>query len=381
MFDDTNNSSAQHHALRRQHLQQSLIAEQLDLLLVTNPFNVTYLTGFSGESSYLAVGRDRTILISDGRFVQQMADECPGLETHFRPTSQTLPQVTAEVLSKLGIRSVGFESGHLTVAEWETLRELTKTIDWKGKPDRVERLRIIKDASEVAQICEAIGIAERAFIAFCNLLRPEDSEKDLADALESHIRRIGGKCSSFPSIVAVGERSALAHAPPTQRSVAESDFLLVDWGASGRFYKSDLTRVILTRKNSAFSHGRGFRRPGPKLEEIHELVLRAQQAALAVIRPGVKGQEVDAAARAVFAEAGYSDHFGHGLGHGIGLEVHEGPTLRPKSEAILQPGMVVTVEPGLYFPGWGGVRIEDDVLVTADGYNVLTSVPRELTPI
>src|SRR5438034_2579039 len=353
-------------ALRRERLAQALSEQGLGCFLVSNPTNVTYLTGFSGESSYLLLAKNRTVLISDFRFIEQLAEECPGLETHIRPATQTLRQAAGEVITKLGIRTLGFEGTHLTVADLETLREQAKTVDWKDCRDRVEQLRAVKDPSEVSAIREAIGIAERAFAAFKALLRPHDQEKDLSDALEMYVRRSGGRCTSFPSIVAVGPRAALPHAPPTSKAVAEAELLLVDWGASGRFYQSDLTRVLTKRTIS------------PKLEEVYQVVLTAQARALREIRPGVKAQDVDAVARTCIAAAGYGDHFGHGLGHGIGLQVHEAPALRPTSTTVLQPGMVGTVEPGIYLPGWGGVRIEDDVLVTPDGCEVLTSVPKDL---
>src|SRR5262249_36649098 len=163
-------------------------------------------------------------------------------EAHIRPPALSLHHAVAEVLNKLGFHAVGLESGHLTIAEGELLRDLAKTISWKPLRDRVERLRAIKDPSEIAEIREAIQFAERAFTVFRALLRPDDQEKDLCDAMEGYIRRVGGQCSSFPSIIAVGERAALPHAPPTRKAVHEADLLLVDWGASGRLYKSDLTR-------------------------------------------------------------------------------------------------------------------------------------------
>jgi Xaa-Pro aminopeptidase len=355
-------------ACRRQNLARFLQQESLDALLISNPVNVTYLTGFSGESSYLILGTTNTLLVSDARFTVQIQEECPGLDTHIRPTSQPLPQAVAEVLGKLGARTVGFEAAHLTVADLETLSQLMPAISWKGARDRVESLRVVKDPSEVAQIREAIAIAERAFTMCQAMLRPEDTEKELSDNLEYYVRRAGGRCTSFPSIVAVGDRAALPHAPPTNRRVAEADLLLVDWGASGRFYQSDLTRVLATRTIS------------PKLEQVYQVVLRAQARAIAAIRPGVPAQAVDAVARNVIEEAGFGQYFGHGLGHGIGLEIHEAPALRQTSAVPLQAGMVVTVEPGIYLPGWGGVRIEDDVLVTPDGGEVLTHVPKDPIP-
>jgi Xaa-Pro aminopeptidase len=362
-------------AQRRQRLAAALAEEGLDLLLVSNPVNMTYLTGFSGESSHLLLGRDRTVLVSDGRFVQQLAEECPGLEVVIRAPIQPLPEATAAAINKLGPRTIGFESAHLTVAEHEQLRELTPSRNWKGGRDRVEHLRLLKDAGEVKQIQEAIHIAERAFAMFRALLEPQDTEKLLSDALESFVRRAGGRCTSFPSIVAVGARAALPHAPPTAARVDEADMLLVDWGACGRFYKSDLTRVLVTRKNATLSAAGAVE---PKLAAVYAVVLQAQQKALATIRPGARAGDVDAAARGVIEGAGYGDYFNHSVGHGLGLQVHEAPLLKPGSQAVLQAGMVVTVEPGIYLPGWGGIRIEDDVLVTEDGCTVLTTVPKDL---
>lgn len=377
-------------APRRERLARLLADEGLDALAVTDEVSVTYLTGFTGDSSVLViarglssalvVARGRSVLVSDPRYVGQIADECPDLETHIRPAAQKLPAAVCEVLTKLGCRDVGFESAAVTVDELETLRGLAPAINWKPGRDRVEQLRLIKDDAEVAEIREAVAIAERAFDAFRALLRPEDREKDLADALDGYLRRAGAAGSSFPPIVAANDRAALPHCPPTGRTVGTGGMLLVDWGASGpRGYKSDLTRVLDTRKTSPFSAvTAGAGGNGPSLERVYEVVLRARQRALDALRPGAEARAVDAAARAAIAEAGYGDFFGHGLGHGIGLEVHEAPALRPHSETVLRPGMVVTVEPGVYLPGWGGVRVEDDVLVTPDGHEVLTHVPREL---
>jgi Xaa-Pro aminopeptidase len=358
-----------HPLRRRSKLAACLRKEGLDALLITNPHNVTYLTDFSGESSHLILTRERSLLVSDFRFTEQIKEECPGLEAKIRPTTQTLHAAVGETLTKLGCHTVGFESSALTVADLETLREQAPAVDWKPGKDRVEALRAIKDASELAQLREAVGIAERAFAMFRAMLRPTDTEKELSDALEMYVRRAGGTASSFPAIVAVDERAALPHAPPTERTLAESELLLVDWGASGRFYKSDLTRVLPTRKVTA------------RLEKIHGIVLKAQQKAIRAIRPGIEGKAVDAEARGHIEHEGYGKYFGHGLGHGLGLQVHEAPMVRPNVDVILQPGMVVTVEPGIYLPGWGGVRIEDDVLVTPDGCEVLTSVPRDLVAL
>jgi Xaa-Pro aminopeptidase len=354
---------------RRQKLLRALREERLDAFLITSPHNVTYLTGFTGDATYLILGRDRVLLVSDFRFITQIEEECPGLEAKIRPPTQTLQAATGEALTELGFGSVGFESSTMSVAELETLREQAKTVDFKGGKERVESLRAVKDATEIDAIRYAIAVAEKAFAMFQAMLRPSDTEKELGDAMEMYVRRAGGSSTSFTPIIAVDERAALPHAPASSRTLAEADLLLVDWGANGRLYKSDLTRVLATRRIS------------PKLERVHAVVLKAQQQALRAIRPGATGRAVDAEARSVIEKEGFGKFFGHGLGHGLGLQIHEAPMLRPNSEAVLEAGNIVTVEPGIYLPGWGGVRIEDDVLVTPDGCEVLTSVPRELVQV
>ena len=359
-----------HHSLRRERLRPALDAEDIDALLITSGHNVTYLTGFTGDSSFVVLTADRALLISDPRYVGQIGDECPEVETHIRPMTRKLHEAVGDVLTGLGVRHVGCESA-LTLAEAEALVEAAPTIEWVPAADRVEKLRAIKDEVEIASIREAVEIAERAFAVFRGLLTPDDTEKALADAMDHYVRRCGGVRCSFPPIVAVGDRAALPHCPPTARRVGECDLLLVDWGAvSPGLYRSDLTRVLPThRKASSMSD---------RLRSIHALVLRAQEAAIRAVYPGAVGKDVDAAARSVIADGGYGDHFSHGLGHGVGLQIHEAPAVRPLSETVLEPGMVITIEPGIYLPGWGGVRIEDDVLVTPDGHEVLTRVAKDL---
>ena len=362
-------------ASRRDRLRQAAVEEGLDVVLITHPINVTYLTGFSGEASYLILTKTKTLLVSDGRFSGQLAEECPDLETYIRPPDQPLPDAAIARLTLLAPRSIGFESGHLTVAEFATLRDGVKTADWKPANDRVEKLRIVKDASEIAQIREAIKIAEKAFAIFRAMLRPDDTEKDLTDALESYVRKAGGKESAFPPIVAVGPRAALPHAPASLHRVNENPLLLIDWGAQGAFYKSDLTRVLWTYNNVAFPGGL---QPSPQLQAIYAIVAEAQARAIAAMRPGASSKAIDTIARGYIAEQGYGKFFNHGLGHGFGLQIHEAPFFRPNVDVPLQAGMVVTCEPGIYLPDWGGVRIEDDILITPDGPEVLTRCPREL---
>lgn len=364
-------------ARRREALAKLLVEEQVDALLISSVVNVTYLTGFSGDTSYLILGKDRTLLVSDGRYTEQIAEECPGLETYIRPPTQTITAAAVENLSKMCYRSVGFESSCMTVAEREKLAELCPAIAWKPGSDRVEKLRMVKDDSELAEIREAIAIAERAFDMFRAALRLDESEKDLSDAMEMHIRRAGGECSSFRPIVAADARAALPHAPPTRQLIADADLILVDWGASGPRYKSDLTRVLMARRFSVAGRSWPLRLDFDQLQKVYTAVRTAQEQAFRAIRPGAKAADVDAAARSAIAEAGFGALFVHGLGHGIGLQVHEGPGIRASSTDVLQAGMVFTIEPGIYLPGQFGVRIEDDVRVTEDGCEVLTHVARD----
>lgn len=353
-------------ATRRDRLNRLVRKAGAEGLLVTNFTNVTYLTGFTGDDSHLLLTPREAVIVSDFRYTTQLAEECPGLRIHIRTTSTKLLDAVADVVRSAKIRQAAFEAESLSVAGYHQLAgKLSKTI-LAPTSGLVEQLREIKDKEEVAEIRLAARQAERAFGVLRATLRPEQTEKEAADSLEHQLRLFGAKGSSFPPIVAVGARSALPHARPGEERIGSSDFVLVDWGATARQYKSDLTRLIVTARIS------------PKLERVYGLVLKAQRQAIAAIRPGRTGREVDAVARDIIGEGGFGKQFGHGLGHGVGLDIHEAPRLSVTNEQPLKAGMVITVEPGIYLPGWGGVRIEDDVLVTRDGHEVLTDCPKEL---
>jgi Xaa-Pro aminopeptidase len=365
---------------RREALRRLLVEKKLPALLVTDETNVSYLTGFTGDSSFLLVTPERELLISDQRYTQQLEEECPGLELAIRGPGSRLPDFTAEVVGLLNLPRLGIEGEAMTVAFHEKLRKVRSfpPVAPVGQPwmkagplittaGLVESLREIKDAGEIATIRQAVRVAEQAFATIRGRLAPGRTEKEIADELEFQIRLGGGTCGAFPSIVGVGPRAALPHGRPIEGSrIGDHDFVLIDWGARYQLYHSDLTRILVTGKLS------------PQLQTVYGVVLTAQRAAIAAIRPGAVMKDVDRAARAVIEDAGYGPQFGHSLGHGIGLAVHEQPRLAPDQDRKLAPGMVVTVEPGIYLPGWGGVRIEDDVLVTDDGHEVLTNVPKEL---
>jgi Xaa-Pro aminopeptidase len=336
--------------------------EKLDAILVIGEANVSYLTGFTGDSSYLLLGPDHELLISDFRYVTQLSEECPGLETSIRTSEIKLHEATIAVLAESGVKRLGVE-GHLMSLELHgQLQEKLEGIEFVPQNSVIENeLRAIKDATEIAELREAVGLAARGLEFLKALLTPDLTEREAAFELEHAVRRFGGAGLSFPAIIAVGDRAALPHYRPSNLRIGENPLLLVDWGVNTTGnYKSDLTRTLFTGK------------PTRRHEKVYRTVLKAQQAAIAAIRPGAVCQDVDAVARKVIKKAGYGKNFGHGLGHGIGLHIHEQPRFAPKVTTELVPGMVVTVEPGIYLPGWGGVRIEDDVLVTREGCEVLS---------
>ncbi len=346
------------HARRVEALRATWSQEKdpSDVVLVSSVANVTYLTGFQGDSSTLLVLPDRLMAITDGRYTEQFARESPGLEVYVRPVGQSMITGVAEVASKLGIKRLAFEKNVLTVADFEHLKEKAPTLELRGIAGWVEGLRRIKDEAEIQAIRESIAIAEQAFERFRAEVRPGRTEKELADALDSHLRACGASGPAFPTIVAAGRNAALPHYQPSPNArLGEDDLLLVDWGASGWPYKSDLTRVLTTGKVT------------PKFQEVYRSVLSAQSRAIEAIRPGVSAKAIDAEARKALKETGYGEFFNHGLGHGFGIEIHERPFLGREPDETLEAGMVLTIEPGVYLPDWGGIRIEDDVLVTEGG--------------
>jgi Xaa-Pro aminopeptidase len=352
-------------AARRDKLRKLFRKQGLDALLVTNFVNVTYLTGFTGDDSYLLVLEKGEVVISDPRYTTQLEEECPGMEASIRAPGVGMVERIAQIAQQAKVSKLGIEGTSLTVAARDEIAKALPKIELVSTTNLVEDLRVIKDKDEITAIRQAIWFAERAYGILKASLRPERTEKEVADELENNIRLFGGKGCSFQSIIAVGARAALPHARPTNQKIGADDFVLVDWGANGGQYMSDLTRVLVTGKIS------------PKLERIYRVVLSAQEQAIAAIKPGKTGHEIDEVARTSIAKAGFGKNFGHGLGHGIGLEIHEGPRLAAGHHRKLEPGMVVTVEPGIYLPGWGGVRIEDDVLVTKTGCEVLTTLGKQ----
>lgn len=351
-------------AKRRRKLSTAMRKAGLESLLVSHEPNVRYLTNFTGDSSLLLLGRGVELMISDSRFETQLKQECPDLETIIRTSRTTLTDCLTETLAQRKIKRVGIEGSSMTVSEFRKLSEKLPDVEFVPVEGLVEELREIKDQHEIAAIRRAIDQAQVAFQGVQAMFTPEMTEREVAHELEHLMRRRGAVKAAFDPIVGVGPQSALPHYRPAHARLSDSPFVLIDWGAvESEGYHSDLTRVLCTSKIP------------PKLDKLYRVVLQAHDSAIRELRPGVAGKVVDAVARKVIADAGFEKFFGHGLGHGIGLEIHEGPRLSPLAERILQPGMVITIEPGIYLPGVGGVRLEDDVLITEDGYEVLTSTP------
>lgn len=359
-------------ALRRARLVSLMKKNGLKSMLVTDFVNVTYLTGFSGDDSYLLVFPDRALLLSDSRYTEQIREESPSVEAVIRrPGEGMLTTISRELSRNFGGKKpplLGVEADSMTLFLADRLGETLPSLDILPITSLVESLREIKDRSEIAAIERSIRCAEAGFNAVRSELSPEMSETDVRDLLEYRMRQAGADDRGFPTIAAVGRRAALPHAVPLRdRRVSDGELLLIDWGAKKDFYISDLTRVMITT-----------RRPSKKLKKIYDVVLTAQKTAIRAIRPGAVAERIDAAARNVIEQAGYGELFGHSLGHGLGLVVHDRGGLAIGNKTVLRPGMVLTVEPGIYDPAWGGIRIEDDVLVTRDSARVLSDgFPKE----
>ncbi len=352
-------------ANRTEQLRALFAGAEIDCLVVMRPENRVYLSGFTGSSGWLAITAEAAYLLTDFRYTEQAGAEAPDftIVRHGRLIADTL----REILARAKVTRVGFEADYTTFQTATGLREKLDFAELIPTTGLVERLRLIKDAAEVRRLRQAVRIGDAAFAHILGVLRPGLTETEVALELEFFMRRQGASGNSFDPIVASGPRASLPHAQPTGRVLGAGEGVKMDFGCVYEGYCSDLTRTVFLGSVS------------DKQKEIYDIVLQAQLAALAAIKPGVTGAEVDAVARNLIAESGYGDNFGHGLGHGVGLYIHEDPRLSPGYEGRLEPGMVVTVEPGIYLPGWGGVRIEDMVLVNENGCENLTEAPKALT--
>ncbi len=338
----------------------------IDALLINNPRDIRYLTGFIGDDSWAVVPirSSAVTVISDSRFDEQIRRDAPHVTVMMRKGS-----VSDEIknwMEHRGIEKLGLQEGHITLSQRRALAKKLGAKRLVAIDDGLIQQRSVKNEHEIKAIRRALKIQQEAYQRTLAWIEPGQSENEVAAYLEYQMRSLGADGPSFPTIIAADANASLPHAVPGSRKVRPRGSVLIDWGARWNGYCSDLTRVIAIGKMK------------PKVREIYIIVRDAQQAAIETIAPGVPAKQVDTAARQLIDKAGYGSHFGHSLGHGLGLDVHEQPTLSSRSHGVLEPGQVVTVEPGIYLPGVGGVRIEDDVLVTARGRRVLSRLPSDL---
>jgi Xaa-Pro aminopeptidase len=349
---------------RLKSVHKLLNACQADGLLFTSLENIRYLSGFTGSDGAVVVTAQKSFFLTDSRYWTQAEAEIKGSEiVHYRRKMEGI----ASLLSDLKLRNIGFESPTLTVSLHRSLVEKLGT-DVRLLPfeDEIKNLRAVKDPGELAIMRKAIEIASGAFDHALTIAREGVLEKDVAFEMEFFMKRKGAESLAFDTIVASGPRAALPHGKASDKRISRGDLILFDYGAAFEGYHSDETCTVVC----------GF--PAAEQKKVYQIVKDAHDRAVESVRPGMSIHEVDAAARDYIKECGYGDYFGHGLGHGVGLAIHEDPTINAENKGILQEGMVFTIEPGIYIPNWGGVRIEDMVRVTSKGAEVLTRQPKDL---
>ncbi|WP_283777480.1 Xaa-Pro peptidase family protein [Paenibacillus sp. J2TS4] len=349
---------------RLTRLREAMQQAELEALFITNGYNRKYLTGFTGSSGYVLVTEERAVLLTDFRYTAQASEQAQGFEVveHSRKAILTV----REILQKHQIGRLGFEQNDVTYGTYLSYFADLGSIELVPTERIVEKLRMIKDEDELQIMKEAAALADETFSFIQTKLKPGVSEKQIALEMEFFMRSKGATSTSFDTIVASGERSALPHGVASERLLGTNEYVKLDFGAYYKDYCSDLTRTVC------------LGRPTDKHKEIYQIVLEAQMHTLAHLQPGMTGKQADALARDVIKRAGYGDCFGHSTGHGLGMEIHEAPTLSHVSDTVLEPGMTVTVEPGIYLPGFGGVRIEDDIVITETGVERLTHSDKNL---
>ncbi|MFC0335365.1 M24 family metallopeptidase [Paenibacillus sepulcri] len=336
-----------------------------DGILITSAANRRYLSGFTGSAGVLLITEAHSWLITDFRYMTQ----APLQAAAFTVVEHGLNMLDTvkELAASAGIRKLAFEEDHVVYKEYASWKQQLGSIELVPAEGAVEALRLIKDEAELTVMIEAAALADDTYKHILSFIKTGVSERSIALEMEMFMRSKGATSSSFDTIVASGERSALPHGVASERIIGRDEFVKLDFGAYYNGYCSDLTRTVVIGT------------PTDKHKEIYAIVLEAQLTALAGIKPGMTGRDADLLAREVITRYGYGDFFGHGTGHGLGMEIHEAPRLSKTGNVVLQPGMTVTVEPGIYLPGFGGVRIEDDIVITETGNSLLTSSPKELT--
>lgn len=353
---------------RLERLRAELRHRELDALLITDPINRRYFSGFTGSAGSLLVTADRAVLLSDFRYQEQAPREAPLYDFRLVQGDTKLAEQLPDLVSDLHVSRLGFESDHMSVARFNTLRQGAKDggveVTW-SEVQGLAQLRQVKDAGELALLQRAIRITDEAFAVVQALMQPTMHERDLAWELEKAMRERGADGISFDIIVAAGPNGAQPHARAGDQQLGVGRPIVIDYGAQVAGYHADMTRTVILGQ------------PDDQFWTIYNTVLEAQEAAIKQIRPGMNSVEADAIARDLIKAAGYGDYFGHSLGHGVGLDVHEGPRLSFLGSDTLPVGAVFSIEPGIYLPDWGGVRIEDLALLTDDGPKVLSQATKD----
>jgi Xaa-Pro aminopeptidase len=344
--------------------------EGLDAIFLITDANIRYLSGFTGSESFMFLSSKGNFFITDGRYTEQAERECPGFEViEWKKDFYPLEKILLELSEKYKLNKIAFEQDHLTYKSYKKLENLFSGVELVPTEGLVEKVRYIKEEEEINNIKKAAEIADQVFDQILTFIKPGLTEKRVAYELEYYLNRAGSEGAGFPSILVSGVNTSLPHGIPSDKKIEKGDLVTMDFGGRYRGYPSDMTRTIVVG------------RADPEQRKIYELVKEAQQIALDAIKAGVKGNIPDEKARKVFAREGLEDKFRHGLGHGVGLEIHESPFMGKTCKDTLREGCVVTVEPGLYIPNWGGVRIEDTVVVRKDGAERLTKSPKELVEL
>lgn len=344
-------------------LQAVLKEEHLDAILVTSQYNLRYVSHFTGTTGLAVITQDEAFFMTDFRYTQQAAEQAQGFKI-IRNVGPVFLEVK-KIAEQKGINTLGFEDAYMSFRSYEELEGLVDC-DLVPASGVIEELREIKEESELALIKKACEIADAGFRYILDYIKPGVSEIEIANKLDFHMRELGATGVSFDTIVASGFRSAMPHGVASHKRIERGDFVTLDFGCYYEGYVSDMTRTVSVGE------------PDAKLKEIYQVVLDAQLRVNAQARAGMTGVEVDRIARDYITEKGYGEYFGHSNGHGIGLEIHEGPNTSQRATKVLVPGNVITNEPGIYLDGLGGVRIEDDLIITANGNEIITHSPKEL---
>jgi Xaa-Pro aminopeptidase len=347
----------------RQHLASLLRRISLDAILFWSLENIRYLCGFTGSDGALIYAGEEGVFLSDSRYEEQARGEVRGAV--FRKYRKKIEGI-AHGLRSLGVKRLGFEASALSWESYQRLKERLPRVSLVPLAEELTLLRARKEPEEVDKIRRAITIASESFRDTLSRMKPGVREKTVGDHLEIRMKRRGGESASFPTIVASGARAALPHGKPSVKRMEKKEMVVIDFGAVHEGYHSDETKTVI------------LGRPDLRQRKIYDLVRKAQERAIRAVRPGESVRRIDSAAREIISRAGYGEFFGHGTGHGVGLAVHEPPTLSPRGSGVVKEGMVFSIEPGIYLPGWGGVRLEDLVLVTGRGCEVLTYLSKEL---